>query len=199
MGGSAHTPAQPRRRRTAAERRAELIEAAVVEFARSGLHGTPVARIAKRAGVTQPYTFSLFPSKLALFLATVEHGFDRVEELFRAAARDFAEGRVPEAPDVLSALGVAYMRALHERRVDLMLQLQSYAACDEEPVRTVVRRRYAQLIALVQELSGAPEEEIDEFFRRGMALNVAAAMGVDDVAAACEWVQAELRASRNGA
>ena len=34
-------------------------------------------------------------------------------------------------------------------------------------------------------------EQIDEFFRYGMWLNVAAAMGVEDLSAGCEWVRAE--------
>jgi Bacterial regulatory proteins, tetR family len=38
------------------------------EFARSGLHGTPVDRIARRVGVAHPYVFSLFGSKRELFL-----------------------------------------------------------------------------------------------------------------------------------
>lgn len=46
-------------------------------------------------------------------------------------------------------------------------------------------------MALVERLSDAEPERIDEFFRYGMWLNVAAAMGVEDLSAGCEWVQAE--------
>ena len=68
-------PTKPARRRVpAAERREELIAAAVHEFAHGGLHGTPVERIARRVGVAQPYVFSLFPSKRDLFLAALERG-----------------------------------------------------------------------------------------------------------------------------
>jgi AcrR family transcriptional regulator len=52
----------PRPRVPAAERREELIAAAVHEFAHGGLHGTPVGRIARRVGVAQPYVFPLFGS-----------------------------------------------------------------------------------------------------------------------------------------
>ena len=44
---------------------------------------------------------------------------------------------------------------------------------------------------LVRRLSGAESERIDEFFRYGMWLNVAAAMGVEDLSVGCEWVRAE--------
>jgi AcrR family transcriptional regulator len=189
-----------RERLSAAQRRSALIEAAAIEFANGGLHGTPVARIARRVGVAQPYVFSLFASKLELFLAAVGYGFERVAETFSAAAADFHAGRAgPECEDALAAMGIAYKRMLAEDRVFLMLQLQSYAACEEPAVRTLVRTRYARLVALVQELSGAQEEQVDEFFRHGMALNVAAAMRVEDIATGCEWVQAELRAAGQSA
>jgi AcrR family transcriptional regulator len=183
-----------RRRVPAAERREELIAAAVHEFAHGGLHGTPVERIARRVGVAQPYVFSLFPSKRDLFLAALQRGFERVAEAFRRAAADYAEGRAPaESEDVLDAMGMAYKGLLESDRDYLMLQHQSYAACDDELVRDCVRRRYAELVRLAQELSGADSERIDDFFRHGMALNVAAALGVEDLSVGCAWVAEELR------
>jgi hypothetical protein len=56
-----------------------------------------------------------------------------------------------------------------------------------------VRRRYAELVDLVRRLSGADSERIDDFFRHGMALNVAAALGVEDLSVGCSWVAEELR------
>lgn len=80
-------PASSRTRVPAAQRRDALIEAAVVEFAHGGLHGTPVERIARRVGVTQPHVFSLFASnKRELFVAAVKRGFELVGESFRKAA-----------------------------------------------------------------------------------------------------------------
>jgi len=185
---------EARRRVPAAERREELIAAAVHEFAHGGLHGTPVERIARRVGVAQPYVFSLFPSKRDLFLAALERGFDRVADVFHRAAAEYAEGRTPaDCADALEAMGRAYKGLLYSDRDYLMLQHQSYAACDDEAVRACVRRRYAQLVELARELSQADPERIDDFFRHGMALNVAAALGVEDLSAGCAWVAAELR------
>jgi AcrR family transcriptional regulator len=191
-------PTKPARRRVpAAERREELIAAAVHEFAHGGLHGTPVERIARRVGVAQPYVFSLFPSKRDLFLAALERGFERVADTFRAAAAVYAEGRAPDGcDDALDAMGRAYKELLVSDRDYLMLQHQSYAACDDDAVRTCVRRRYAELAQLARELSGADVERLDDFFRHGMALNVAAALGVDDISIVCSWVADELRGGR---
>jgi AcrR family transcriptional regulator len=185
--------ARARRRVPSAERREALILAAVHEFANGGLHGTPVDRIARRVGVAQPYVFSLFAGKRELFLAAVEHGFDRFAEAFRQAAVDFHAGRAPkDCEDALMAMGRAYKELLSTDRHYLMLQLQAYAACDDELVRARVRRRSAELMALAGELSGADAERLDDFFRHGMALNVAAAMGVAELSAGCDWVLAEL-------
>jgi AcrR family transcriptional regulator len=186
-------PRERPRRVPAAERREELISAAVHEFARGGLHGTAVERIARRVGVAQPYVFSLFSNKRELFLAAVERGFERVADTFRGAAADYREGRAEDdCADALEAMGRAYKQLLTGQRDYLMLQHQSYAACDDEVVRTCVRHRYAQLVELVRELSDAEPERLDDFFRHGMALNVSAALGVEDLSVGCDWVQAEL-------
>jgi AcrR family transcriptional regulator len=188
-----------RTRVPAAERRAELIAAAVHEFAHGGLHGTPVERIARRVGVAQPYVFSLFGSKRELFIAALERSFQRIAEIFHAAAAEYAAGRAPaECEDVLQAMGHAYKELLACDRDYLMLQHQSYAACDDELVRARVRHRYAELVGLAQELSGAEDERIDDFFRRGMALQVAAALGVEDLSSTCPWVRSELLAPERG-
>src|SRR5512143_42615 len=89
---------KPRQRVPAAERRDALIEAAVHEFARGGLHGTPVDRIARRVGVAQPYVFSLFANKRELFLAAVERGFELIADTFARAAAEFDPSTAP--PDV---------------------------------------------------------------------------------------------------
>jgi AcrR family transcriptional regulator len=187
--------AAARTRVPAAERREELISAAVHEFAHGGLHGTPVERIARRVGVAQPYVFSLFGNKRELFIAAIERSFQRVEETFRRADADYRAGRAGDCEDVLQAMGRAYKELLASDRDYLMLQHQSYAACEDELVRARVRHRYAELVGLAQELSGAEDERIDDFFRHGMALQVAAALGVEDLSATCPWVRSELLAA----
>ena len=47
------------------------------------------------------------------------------------------------------------------------------------------------LVVHVEQITGADQERIDDFFRYGMWLNVAAAMGVEDLSAGCEWIRAE--------
>jgi len=188
---SINEPSSHRQRVPAAERRDALIDAAVHEFAISGLHGTPVERIARRVGVAQPYVFSLFANKRELFLAAVERAFELVTETFTVAAAGYDPATAPPDVDVLKLMGLSYIELLHSHRDYLLLQHQAYASCDDAEIRDRVRTRYAQLVAHVEALSAAEPEQIDEFFRHGMWLNVAAAMGVEDLSAGCAWVRAE--------
>jgi AcrR family transcriptional regulator len=157
-------------RMPAAERREAILEAAMIEFARGGLHGTATEDIARRAGITQPYVFRLFGTKKALYLETIERGFDRIQRDFATAAETATE---PEAK--LQAMGEAYGPLLRDRSV-LLGQMHSYADCSDPEVRAVVRRRYGDLWESVQRASGARPEEVRLFFSKGMLLNVIAAM-----------------------
>jgi AcrR family transcriptional regulator len=181
-----------RQRVPAAERRDALISAAVHEFAHGGLHGTPVDKIARSVGVAQPYVFSLFHNKKELFLAAVERSYEHVGELFTQAAHDFDPAIALPDATVLTAMGHAYVQMVSANRDYLMIQHQAYAACDDDAIRDRVRHCYATLVARVQDLSGADQEAIDDFFRYGMWLNVAAAMGVEDLSVGCEWMRAEV-------
>ncbi len=187
-----------RKRVPASERRDALIEAAVHEFAHGGLHGTAVDRIARRVGVAQPYVFALFGSKRELFLAAVERGFELIEEAFTVAAERYDPATAPPDVDVLRAMGLAYRQLLTDNRDYLMLQHQSFAACDDPVIRDRVRQLYAGLIRHAQRLSQADTERIDDFLRYGMWLNVAAAMGVEEMSCASGWVGAELESQPGG-
>jgi AcrR family transcriptional regulator len=191
-------PASPaseptRQRVPAAERRDALITAAVQEFARGGLAGTPVDRIAREVGVAQPYVFSLFPTKRDLFLAAVERGYEHTTALFERAAADYEAGRAPaDVEDKLGAMGRAYHEILEDEtdRAWLMIQHQAFAACYDDEVRARVRELFADLILRAQQLSGVDSERIAEFFRYGMSLNAAAAIGVEALSIDSEWVAA---------
>lgn len=178
-------------RHTAGERRDEVIQAAVAEFAINGLHGTSTEMIARRIGISQPYIFRLFPTKKDLFLAAVDRCFDRVEADFSAAARDpepAAHGQhLGGATNPrLHAMGHAYVRLLTRREL-VLFQMQAYAACSDEDVRRRVKQRWDGLMKLTAELSGASAEELTLFFARGMLMNVVASIGLVPQKAADRW------------
>ncbi|MEY4136370.1 MAG: hypothetical protein RL205_498 [Actinomycetota bacterium] len=55
-----------------AERRAQLLEAALEVFSADGYHAAAMDQIAERAGVTKPVLYQHFPSKLDLYLALLD-------------------------------------------------------------------------------------------------------------------------------
>src|SRR5918995_7545017 len=73
-------------RQTAEERRESILDAATIEFAAKGLHGTSTEDVAKRAGISQPYVFRLFGTKQKLFAETCRRCMREVRETMVAAA-----------------------------------------------------------------------------------------------------------------
>ncbi|MFG1806498.1 TetR/AcrR family transcriptional regulator [Streptomyces sp. NPDC049040] len=158
-------------RKTADERRAEVVRAAVREFSRRGLHGTSTDTIARAVGVSQPYLFRLYNSKLDIFLAAGEHCFRRTSLAFEAAAHGTS------GESALETMSEAYLELAVDREL-LMMQMQLYvsASCDEQ-VREAVSRWWDDLWALVARLTGLPDEAITGFMSSGMLINVRVALG----------------------
>src|SRR5579862_6107222 len=127
-----------RQRMPAAERREMVLEAAVAEFAAGGLAGTSTEDVARRAGISQPYLFRLFPTKKALFLALVERCFRRVRDTFTAAVGDLT------GEEALMAMADAYTQLLDDRTL-LLLQMQIYAACSDPEIRVATQTEYRKL------------------------------------------------------
>ncbi len=158
----------------AAERREMVLEAAVVDFAVHGLAGTSTEDVARRAGISQPYLFRLFPTKKALFLALIDRCFSRVQETFVAAAGDLT------GDEALSAMADSYTRLLDDRTL-LLLQMQIYAACSDPEIRDATQAAYKKLWEIVERITGLPFQTVVDFFAVGMLMNVAAAMNLPAV------------------
>src|SRR5436190_14645507 len=167
-------------RKTAEERRDEIVDAALVEFAERGLHGASTEDIAKRAGISQPYVFRLFGSKKDLFKAATARCLRETLETFQRAA----EGLRGE--EALSAMGAAYQELLADRN-RLRSQMQAYAACDDPDICEVVRNGYGDIVAYVERVSGLPPAEVSHFFATGMLINVIASMNLHESAE--PWAQ----------
>jgi AcrR family transcriptional regulator len=159
-------------RRSAEDRREEIVGIAFRHFGEGGYHGTSTEAIAREAGISQPYLFRLFRTKKDLFLACVDRCYGQVADVFREAAAG-----VPEA-ERIHAMGQAYEERLLPNRHALLFQMQAYTASDPE-VRAYVREGYFRLRGIVAELGGVPPEETWHFFAHGMMLNVVAILDLD--------------------
>ena len=161
-------------RSSSEERREQLVAAAVTEFAANGFHATSTTAIAKRAGISQPYVYALFPSKHELFLAANAGVVERIRGAFAEAARG-----LESTEDRLDAMGEAYI-ALLENREEIMFQHQANAAAGDPALREPVRREFMRLFDDVGRLSGAGEDEVWMFMAKGMMLNVIAALDLPE-------------------
>jgi AcrR family transcriptional regulator len=161
-------------RKSAEERREDVLEAAREVFAEHGLSGASTDEIARKAGISQPYLFRLFRTKKELFIAAVDRCFVETLETFQAAAA----GLAGEA--ALKAMGKAYGELIRSDPNRLRAQMQTYAACEDEDVRAVARKRYGELVDFVERASGVDVDTLSRFFAKGMLINVVASMDLLD-------------------
>jgi len=159
---------------SAEDRKEQVLDAALIEFARGGLAGTSTEAIAARAGISQPYLFRLFATKKELFLAAMDRCFGNVAATFTNAA----DGLAGEA--AMDAMGESY-KGLIADRDNLLAQLQMYAACGDSDVRDHAREGFRRLYELVSNASGASPQEIVLFFAFGMWCNVSTALQLDSL------------------
>jgi len=168
-------------RKSAEERREQILEAALVEFAARGLEGGSTEAIAKAVGISQPYVFRLFHTKKELFMATIERCMRGTLEMFQTAAAGL------KGEEALHAIGEAYVERLASDPTYLHSQMQAYAASGDPQIREVVRKGYGELVEYVERVSGEPPERVSRFFAKGMLLNVMASL--DLLGAEEGWAQ----------
>ena len=161
-------------RKSKAERREEILDAALQVFAEHGYQGASTEEIARRSGISQPYVFRLFGTKKELFLAVNARCFRQTLEMFQRAA----EGERGE--QALEAIGAAYGELLATDRTYLRAQMAGYAACDDPEICEAVRNGFGDLVHYVERVSGLDAQQISAFFAKGMLMNVLASMGLQE-------------------
>lgn len=162
------------------DRRQQVLGIAAEEFAVHGLHGASTEAIARLAGITQAYVFRLFGTKKALFLELVDAVFGRFSDGMRQAAAG-KSGRA-----ALAAMGAQYYELLADR-INLLLQLQGFAACGDDEVQAAMRSHFAALWDTVASVTHLEPVTVKTFLAFGMLLNAGAAMDAETVDAA--WAE----------
>lgn len=175
------------KRRTAEERREEIVQAAMVEFATYGYFGGSTERIASAVGISQPYVQRLFGTKKALFIASLERVSGDIIAAWRVAL-----GRNPEGTptEKLQRIGDTYQDFVRDV-VQLRLVLQGASSAEDEDIRRCIQDCMGRMFAWVRESTGASAEEVQQFFAYGMMLTVAASIRAMDRAGE-DWARAML-------
>ncbi len=156
-------------RKTREERREQAMAAAREEFARAGMQGS-VDLIAERAGVTASYLLRLFGTKKALFLAVVERAFEYTLSRYELATKD------KTGNEALEAVAATRRRLSSDERVTMMIQLQAFAACDDDEVRKVASVGCGRIVEFVQAASNASPNELARFVSDGNLHRILTAM-----------------------
>lgn len=180
-------------RRTADERRVEVIQAAIAEFSKLGLHGGSTETIAAAAGISQPYVLRLFGTKKALYLASVEHVCLTISDTWQRELTRFEQDH-PGAPpsQKLEAIGQAY-GGLVRSVVELRLVLQAFASAEDDDVRQLTHQQLDRLFTWVHEATGADLATTRRFFATGMLMTIAASIRAIDAVPTQAWARAYLQ------
>lgn len=163
----------------AAERRRRIIESARAVFAASNYWKVSTADLAKAAGVSEPAIYRHFPSKKALFLATLKETAPRLLAIWDRIAAE-----VEDPMEILGSIGLSYYDNLKNRSAPMRLLFQALAEADEPDIRAALRRNFASFAQFLSEVIDdgkrrrlvRPDVDSDlvawRFLSTGLALNV---------------------------
>lgn len=155
-----------------AERRADVIDAALIEFGKRGFDGTTTSMIADRAGIQQPYIYALFENKRALFLACQETLYERLMTIFEGVIEEEDSGY-----ERLRKMGIAYLALLRDEAW-IQCHLQIIAASGHADLQPQIREAFLGTFTRIEKMTGATPEEVARFFASGMLINMMGAMDV---------------------
>lgn len=134
---------------------ADILAAALREFANHGFAGATTAAIARRAGVTQPLIHHHFRSKQGLWDAVLD---DLFEDFKRALTQTLREVEGMERRQRITAL-LRTLICFTGRRPELGRIIRTESSAGGPPFDTLYNRWLSQLVALFQrELTDAIED-----------------------------------------
>lgn len=168
---------------TAAERRKQLLTAAIQVFAVHGYYGSSTANIAKEAGISHSYLFKLYPTKEDMFIAVVEVCFNRIIERFQEASIGFA-GTPAER---LEKIGLSYADILRDRNL-MLIQLHAYSASVVPAIGDTVKAGVQRVVEYIQVETGVTNDEIQQFIGRGLIATISVSLGIENLQE--PWAQA---------
>lgn len=176
------TPPTPRRRLTAEERRAEILEAALAVFSRRGYHPSSIDEIAQAAGISKALIYEHFASKEELHVSLIEM---YAGELFERVAAAGAPG--PDASQRLEAGLDAVFAFVEERRGAWQMLFRENADPETAAVLDRVTVGVGALVAeLIAQDPGAQTAAVD-VERRDQAIEMIAQMIVGSAQALANW------------
>ncbi|GAA4677641.1 TetR/AcrR family transcriptional regulator [Nocardioides nanhaiensis] len=169
---SADDSQEPTGRMSAADRRSQVLAAAVQAFAAGGYHGTSTDAVARQAGVSQPYVVRMFGTKLELFLEVFDHAVARIHDAFAGVAAQ--DGFDVATEDGVAQLGEAYTDLVADQAL-LQVMMHGFSAGSVPEIAAHARTGMARISATLRS-TGLDDDSVRDFIAHGMLLNVMLAM-----------------------
>lgn len=157
-------------RMPAAERRAQILEAARGVFGQRGYHGTTTDRVAQAAGISQPYVVRMFGTKEQLFLEVLHDTLRTLIDAFRAAHTASIE-RGDDEQARGAAIGAAYLD-LSENRGFHTLLLQGFVSGAEPAIGAAARAGFLDVYRFLTHEAGFDGPRVSEFLGGGMLFSI---------------------------
>lgn len=163
---------------SSANRRTDIVSAAIEVFAEIGYFRATTAQVAERASISQPYVYRFF-TKESLLIEALEVSWQRILHVFQrvidtATPKQLEEGFIR-----------AYEEIMNSHRNEILLQMQAQTIRDT-PIRNAMQQGISQVKQLVQDAfqqAGIADahEKTSDFLARGMMCNVAMALNMPDL------------------
>jgi AcrR family transcriptional regulator len=159
-----------------ADRRELILEAATAVFGELGYGGATTDKVAKAAGVSQPYVVRMFGTKEQLFLEVLGRATARLLATFRA---ELAKGPGTAEASLAHRFGQAYAELLRDR--GLLLSLMHGFVMGSDPViGKAARADWLEVYAFLRREAGFSAEEVQQFLANGMLLNTLVGLRMSD-------------------
>jgi AcrR family transcriptional regulator len=163
---------------TSANRRNDIVAAAIEVFAEIGYYRATTAQVAERAAISQPYVYRFF-TKESLLVESLAVSWERIVKAFQAVI----ESASPENLEL--GLIQAYEGIVQSHRNEILLQMQAQTI-QEVPIREAMQQGMNEVKDLVENaFVRAGFEDADkktsDFLARGMLCNVAMAMDMPNM------------------
>ncbi|WP_438431913.1 TetR/AcrR family transcriptional regulator [Gorillibacterium sp. sgz500922] len=169
----------PKNEAASANRRTDIISAAIEVFAEIGYYRATTMQVAKRAGISQPYIFRFFESKEELLLAALEASWERIADSFRQVIGTSMPAQLEQ--DLI----IVYEEIMNAHRSETLLQMQAQTI-QEEPIRRAMQSGFRDIRGIVLEAfqrNGVenPEDRTKVFLAKGMLCNIAMALELPEL------------------
>jgi len=128
-------------RMAAAGRRAHLLEVAARVFVEGSYRGTTTAEIARAAGISEPIIYRHFASKRSLYIATLEHVWEKARTEWEQAVAASSD-----ACAAVEAIGKGHVSVRSAKLQLAELWVQALGEASEDPeLRKAVRKHMREV------------------------------------------------------